>query len=129
MGGNADRIRCNLPAQNRDSQEGRLFAAAAQDDPNGVGEDFEIQGKRHVLDVDQIKAQALNHFIYIFSIAVLDLPPRCDAGPYLLKVMVMRRYGYDFLDVKRTLRARTDEGHFPEKDVEELGELVKTGLA
>ena len=94
-----------------------------------IKQDFKIQGERHVFDVQQIEFQALNHLVYVGSVAVFDLSPGSDTGAYFEQVFIMWCTGYNLIDVKLPFGAWANQGHFPPQDVPELGQFVQAVFA
>ena len=97
---------------------------AADDDQDGLEEDFEVQSHAPVFDIFRVQ---LDDFFEVFDLAAAgDLPEAGDAGLGGQSCAVVVGV---FLPLVRGGWAGADEGHFAHEDVEELGEFVQGGFA
>ena len=106
-----------------------LFAAALDDDLDGVDHDLEVGGDGHVVEVEEVVAEALNHFVDGGGVAVFDLSPGGDAWFDALEEEVFGGAADDLVDVELAFGAWADDGHGAAEDVPELGYLVEADFA
>ena len=108
---------------------GELLPSALHDDFGRVDHYLQVGGDGHVVQVEEVVAQALHHFVDRRGVAVLDLSPRGDAGFDALQQQVFGRTLHNLVDVELALRTRPDDGHRAAQDIVELRYLVQTYLA
>ena len=100
-----------------------------EDDDDGVDKYFEVGGDGHVVEVEEVVAEAFDHFIDVGGVAVFYLTPRGDAGFDALEEEVFGGAADDLVDVELPFGARTNEGHGAAEDVPELGYFVEADFA
>ena len=108
---------------------GELLPSALHDDFGRVDHYLQVGGDGHVVQIEEVVAQALHHFVDRRGVAVLDLSPRGDAGFDALQQQVFGRALHNLVDVELALRTRADDGHRAAQDIVELRYLVQAHLA
>ena len=92
---------------------------SAEDGPRGLGEDREVERQRAALGVLDVEA---DHFLVGALVAAADLPEPVRPGLTEKRSRYQARVLGDLVGDRR---ARPDQGHVAEHDVEELRQLVE----
>src|SRR3989442_14088406 len=97
---------------------------------NGRGHDFEIQRETAASPyIAAVIAQLLPHSLCGFVVPVPHLRQPCDSGEHNATLVVPGHDLDEALDNRGTLRARSDDTHFPSEHVHDLRQLVQVGAA
>ena len=94
-----------------------LLAFAAEDDADGKEHDFQVEQQGHILHIDDVAIEALDHFLHRVGITHADRTPAGQSRANLVEQAVLGRLGHDLLDEIRTFGPRTDDGHVATEDV------------
>ena len=84
-----------------------LLPPALKYDQHRMHHDLKIQQQAHVLYIEDIELETVDHLIHVLGVAILYLSPAGDARADLVKMLVVRGLFHDLFNVEAALGAGT----------------------